>query len=206
MKIPIIISGSLLLCAGALAQGSSGYVEYQNSTSSLVQVYQGANLVAAPRGGGYEVELFYQPNNGGEAPAPIDGAFSLGNWNETSVATVGIGPPGIFIAGVTYLPGVAGGANAWFEVVGWNDGQTTLTGAEQSSTQFAFSSVFNIQTGDPNEQPPTPPPLTGGPNKFTGLVLGFQGLVFLVPEPSTYALVGLGMAALIFFRSRKKIG
>jgi hypothetical protein len=207
MKRFMVVSASLLLCAGVYGQGSPGNVAYLNTTSTKVQVFQGGSLVPAPTGGGYEVELFYQPNNGGPTPAAIDGSFSLGSWQGTTVLTVAATglPPGIFDGGVTSLPGVAGGANAWFQVVGWNNAQTTLAGAETSSTLFAFSPLFSITTGDPNAQPPTIPPLTSGPDKFTGIIIGFPGMVFAVPEPSTYALGGLSVAALLFFRPRKSV-
>ncbi|HEX3797848.1 MAG TPA: hypothetical protein VH413_04035 [Verrucomicrobiae bacterium] len=198
----VLASLSLLIALNLHAQGTSGYVAYGNTENSYVQVTQGRGLVPAPTGGGFEVEMFYQPNNGGAAPTPIDGSLSLGAWQGTKVLDVGTPIPGIFLGGVQSLTGVAPGANAWIEIVGWNNGQQSLANAEASSTLFAFSSVFNILTGNPVAEPPTVPPLTSGPDKFTGLVLGFQGMVFVTPEPSTLALGGLCAVAL-FGMTRK---
>ena len=54
-------------------------------------------------------------------------------------------------------------------------------------------------TGNPNGSPPSPPVAL-----VTGAA-GYNGLVFEIhtPEPSTFALAGLGAAMLMIFRRRK---
>ena len=79
-----------------------------------------------------------------------------------------------------------GGTTAWFYVYGENLG-AGLTGATPH---------FNNPTANGALQPPpTPPFLTGWDSSV--------GSVQLVPEPSTIALAGLGVGALLLFRRRK---
>lgn len=82
-------------------------------------------------------------------------------------------------------PATAGGATAWFYVRGVGVGP--LAGLEGQTSNF------QNPTGNPNATPPgTPADLTG-----------WTSPVVLVPEPSTLALAGLGMGALLLFRRRK---
>ena len=82
----------------------------------------------------------------------------------------------------------------------WNSAFTAGTGllAWTGSTVSGGALAWSNGTGNPNGSPPTTPvALTFGTTGYNGLVL--TG----VPEPSTFALAGLGAAALMIFRRRK---
>ena len=125
------------------------------------------------------------------------------------------GGAGYFTGGSAAVPTVAGGGTAFIQVDVWDTtlGGTT-TGATDaqakaywlaghgnvwgaSSFNYATDSgtPFSVVTANPSSNPPgTPSPLVG---------LTSFSLAPPVPEPSTFALAGLGAAALMIFRRRK---
>lgn len=122
--------------------------------------------------------------------------------NMTQVAGVAIpfltgGAAGYFSGGTVTLPGIPGGAPAFFEVVAWNTAAgATFAAAKLNNgpNSWGQSSVFSITPGDPNGTPPGTPAFLVGLTSFN--LVG-------VPEPSSLALAGLGAAALLIFRRRK---
>jgi hypothetical protein len=198
MKIPALISVALLLGAGAYSQGT---IQYQNSESTLVEVsldYSNPALVPAPYNSGYKVELFYQPDSGGFAPAAINASGALGNWMPTSLGVTSIIPaPGIFDAGNVSLNGISPGANVWLEVVGWNNNAPTFNAALLQSTLIASSPVWSQATGGSGLPPSIPASITD-PGEFPGLNM------FYIPEPSALAVETMGCAASLLLCRRKK--
>jgi hypothetical protein len=107
------------------------------------------------------------------------------------------------------LPTATGGANVEVMVVGWTgayaDWNTAYTAGDSLLTwSGSFLSGGALEwingTGNPNGSPPTDPV-----SLITGAA-GYNGLVFLIPtspEPSTFALAGLGGVMLIIFHRRK---
>jgi len=97
--------------------------------------------------------------------------------------------PGFFVdpLGVAAtIPGAT--ASAFMRIEAWlqGNGGNTFATAQYSRASSVFS--------NPVAQPPnTPPNLTGMPSV----------VLVAVPEPSTFALAGLGAAALFIFRRRK---
>jgi hypothetical protein len=83
------------------------------------------------------------------------------------------------------VTGAAGGSTPWFYVRGTDGGLY----AGQSA---AFQSAA---LGNPSAQPPTTAPTLDGWNTPVTLTP--------IPEPSTIALAGLGVASLLIFRRRK---
>lgn len=113
---------------------------------------------------------------------------------------------GFFQAGTVSIPTVAGGTTAFLQIEVWDTtlGNTT-TGAtfDQAtawgvthSDAWGWSSVFSVTTGNPTGNPPTTPTL------LQGVLTSFS--LNNVPEPSSFALIGLGGAALTIFRRRSK--
>jgi len=187
MKKLTIIPVALLACAAAYGQGQVGL---NNNSATKVTVPGGA-----PASGGYEVELLYQANTGGQAPA----AFSfqtnpvLGNWESAGVFAF-VGAPGQYQIGAVTLNGIAAGANVWVEVLAWNNSETTMAAALAGSTLFGNSPVVTLAT-PPNSS--VAPPTVGNAVGFSG----FQ--VNPVPEPTTMAIAALGAASLLAFRRKK---
>jgi len=139
------------------------------------------------------------------APAGYVAALYWGVTGSTELQLVQIGATVTVTAGTGFLSTPATrttgtatpeGASAFFQVRAWNGGFATYEAAALAGTGFlGTTTVFANLTGAPNGVPPSvPASLTGW---TTPLV------VRAVPEPSTFALAGLGAAALLLFRRRK---
>jgi hypothetical protein len=88
---------------------------------------------------------------------------------------------GYFTGGARTITGVAGGTAIVVQVRAWDTTAPTLVGA---------SGLFNVTLAT---APATPANLVGLNSFF----------IPVVPEPSSFALAGLGAAALVIFRRRK---
>lgn len=137
---------------------------------------------------GTTAQLWWAPSQNGTY-TPITGlvptSASSGRITAGSVvATTGAGTPG--------------GADAWFYVYGENLG-LNLNGRTPG---------FLSATANGSIIPPPIPPFLKGPStdplKLSGwnVDIGPVAMV-IVPEPSTIALAGLGLASLLIFRRRK---
>jgi len=118
-----------------------------------------------------------QNQNAGNAVAVIQEA-SNGAWN--------------YNAGVDFpVTGTAPGTYSVF-VIGWNRAYATPAAAAAAGSPVGWSSAFNYTAVDS----------VSGANFFA--TSGFVPFgVAPVPEPSTFALAGLGAAAMLIFRRRK---
>jgi len=125
--------------------------------------------------------------------------------NMTQLATTPFVSSGYFLGGTVIVPTVPGGSTALVAVEVWNTQAGATFAAAQASGQANAYGIFataspttplSVKLGDPNATPP------GTPAALVGLTsLSLNGGV--IPEPSTFALAGLGAAALMFFRRRK---
>lgn len=97
------------------------------------------------------------------------------------------------------VPGVDWGGMALIQMVAWD--------GPYNSWVDAFNAAMtdpNVRIGVSNPLLLTLPSGPGDPN-VTYLV-GLQGFdIDVVPEPSTFALAGLGIAAVLFFRTPRKV-
>ncbi|HWW00845.1 MAG TPA: PEP-CTERM sorting domain-containing protein [Candidatus Acidoferrum sp.] len=141
------------------------------------------------------------PLSGPQFQAELLGGLSASNM--VSIATTGFlqgNGAGYFNGGEQTITAVPGGGIAWVQVEVWN----TASGASFSQTRASAlpdswweSAAFTVVTGRDGVNPTLPAFLLG---------LG-DAPVFLnsVPEPSTFALIGLGSAAaLLHIRRRKR--
>ena len=116
----------------------------------------------------------------------------------SQIATASVSS-GYFLGGTQVIPGVAGGATAdiLIEIYQTTSGSFASAKSANVANTWAWSgggTPFALKLADPTATPPqTPAALTG----LTPLTLNS------VPEPSTFALVGLGAAAMLIFRRRK---
>jgi len=207
MKKTLITLAAGLVAVGAFAQGTITF--NSNTTQSPINI-DGA---LAPAGGNTRVTLYYATDTGSAAPA-ID--FSLAGWTETldgypvtTAAPDVLAAAGRVLGGIETANSAAPGANVWAIVVGWTGPSVYNTFAEayaaallDPTVKIGLSGAAWIQgTGNPTSSPAgTPVALANGVNGFQGLNLVS---VTPVPEPSTFALAGLGLASLLIFRRRK---
>lgn len=172
------------LVVGVVAYGQ-GTVNFANIAGAAVNapIFQNDGTTRLA-GAQYQVQLLAGPT-----------ADSL-----TAIATApfqtGAGA-GYFVGGTQVIPGVVGGGTAWIQILVWDTSAGATYAAALASgldNVYGFSSVFSVVTGNPSAEPPGTPALLTGLQSFSLVV---------VPEPSTFALAGLGLAGLLLFRRRK---
>jgi len=177
----------LALCVGAFAQGT---VVFNNSPSTSGPAGVGAPVFDVDgttrlAGTVYLAQLFAGPD-----------AASLTPWGAALTFRTGAGAGFFNTTGVDTaraIGTVAPGAVATIQVVAWEAaGGTDYAVAVAGGFKNGASTTFTVTTG--GNVPGLPPQV---PANLVGLT-SFS----LVPEPSTYALLALGAAAL-FLRRRK---
>jgi len=110
---------------------------------------------------------------------------------------------GVFAGGTFTIANIPAGAQSDYLLLGWTGNFTSfdeaLASAKQvgSLTFMGMSGIALTSTGDPTATPP------GGAvslkTTFAGMTLA---PVVVIPEPTSFALAGLGLAALLVFRRR----
>jgi hypothetical protein len=207
MKKYLVTLAITALATSAFAQGT---ITFANNATGLVKQWTTATdttLMSVPKSGGF-VELLAAPK--GSSLTPLSGystmaAFLAANTSWAVVATTAIFPVnGQFSGGGKTIANIGAGADASYFLVGWTGASATYDAAytawQGGTAMLGESSVFSTATGNPNAVPVpgTPVSLAGS---FTGMTL--TAVTGPVPEPSTFALAGLGAAALMIFRRRK---
>jgi len=111
------------------------------------------------------------------------------------VDTVGLAAPGYIGSKVETLAGIAAGTPIFYALEIWNTtAGSSFATAKASGIPNAWGEFISpTASASPTAAPNPPGPLTG----LTSITLNG------VPEPSTFALAGLGAAALLIFRRRK---
>ena len=199
----------------AFAQGT---IAVANGAFSLVQKSpaDGGTAIPAVAAGGGMVEFLAAADGAPFKPLGTLGVFAgdVGfavtystlasylaanpGWNAYSPAI--IGPvAGRFNAGTVTVNPLAPGGKIEYVMIGWTGSSARLDDAIASGAYIGESPLFTgIATGNPTTTPPGIP--SSMSSSFTGLILA---PVSVVPEPSTFALTGLGAVMLIVLRRRR---
>jgi len=182
----------LALCVGAFAQGT---VTFNNSANLLVGLPGGAPVFDVDgttrlAGATYVAQLWAGPDGASLQPwgdpSPFRTGAGAGFWNPGTDSTRAIGT-------------VAPGAVATIVVRAWEAAGGTYTAAVASGLyKHGSSTQFTITTGGFGSPPGAPAPLGAVVNNVYSGLTSFS----LVPEPSTYALLALGAAALALRRRK----
>jgi hypothetical protein len=130
-----------------------------------------------------------------DAAAFENGLGANGGVTASFLAPTGdlVNGAGIFDAGKAILNGTVDGQNITVQAVSWfnPDGTTTYAASKAAGNNVGFSSLMTVR-------------LAAGADNIVGDLGGMQGFtVQPVPEPTVFALAGLGAAALMIVRRRK---
>lgn len=182
MKKLIVLVGALALGLSAYGQGSILFNNVGTGVNAPVLQVGGT---AVPTGAAFTAELLAGATAG--ALTPVSG-------------TATFAAPGVFLGSQRVLTGLAPASYPFFQVRVWENKGGTLTSyaaaVAAGNAQYGQSTVFQLANttaglGNPGATPPIPAPALVGMTGFT-----------LVPEPSTYALLGLGALALLIRRRK----
>ena len=211
---PLIALSALSLRPSAFAQGTvslplgNAYrVQYTDDTLTPVPV---GNPAYISFWGELNIQVYYAPV-GTASPFTAGGAGLIpAPWTASSTTPLHqiTTFPGWTPATTFTLPTATGGANTEVMVVGWTGTYTDWNSAMLSGSSLLAWSGNGLNggelawvngTGNPNASPPTTPVAL-----VTGAA-GYNGLVFWTtsPEPSTFALAGLGAVMLMVFHRRR---
>jgi hypothetical protein len=191
MKKLILSAAMACLAVGALAQGT---VFFDNGTPG--------NLTTSATSSGAFFDGFTSgtPTLLQDATSSFYGALFAGPTSSLgqTVLAKGLmdygGTPGEYYEDAynTYsIIGVAGGASAYFQVQIWKGNYASAAAAVLAGSPSGTSATFQSALGGAG----TPPSLP--------TTLSMPATILTVPEPGTFALAGLGAAALLIFRRRK---
>lgn len=197
MKKILSVVALTALATSVFAQGTVGF----SNGTGLVKQWTSATdstLINVPKGGGF-VQLGWAPT--GTAYTPWNASLTPAAWLAANPGwklegtPVGFTTPaaGKFNGGSLTLAGVTPGASIDYVVVGWTGTAASFEAAYAAGTFVGVSDKFTSATGGTGDPPSPSIPLS---TTFGGATLA------PVPEPSTFALAGLGAAALLIFRRR----
>lgn len=196
-----IVAVAAVACA--VSSYAQGLVGYQNSSTSLVKKWTDASnstLVNVPKNTGF-VQMMYASSGADLTPwdSSMSGAaFIAANvakgWNLADPTAIRL-VDGRFSGGVLTLTGIAANTSFDFVLMGWTGAASSFDQAIKDGAMANVSGRLTLATKGPLDPPPTLGDAVGN----TGFSLA---PVTPIPEPSTFALAGLGAAALLIFRRR----
>jgi len=187
----LILSAALMIGLGAsvYAQGTIQF-DNSNNTSSDPNASSGGLFWLA----GATTTALNQDVNaellGGSTATSLQPIITVLLSDGTATGDMALGGGLLVTDGHSYnVPGTSANGTGFFEVEAWLGNYSSLAAAIAAGSPNGTSAVFSN-------------PLGGGATPGTTLT-GMPAVVLTVPEPGTFALAGLGAAALLIFRRRK---
>jgi hypothetical protein len=210
-----ILVTTLVACALVSSALAQGQITFSASGAQAIKYSLDGKLssaVAIPSGnpaqvgtmGNLNIALYGAPL--GTTLALKGGLPDLsGAWKiQTSAILQQLAAPGVMTGKIVQMPATVldAGGNLQLTVVAWTGSAADfMTAAASPVGLFAWSgdalSGGALSWASGSGSATTPYVITKGAAAFNGLVLA------PIPEPSTFALAGLGAAALLIFRRRK---
>lgn len=215
MKKSVLTFGAVIASAACvMAQGTLNYSSRVTSEGGVVAPTYGAALNEPAKtgntaagipagtqtylgglltGSGFSAQLFYAAGLDQSELSLIAAPLSITTFRTSATLA------GTLATSFQTLPGTTVGGSATLQLRAWDNLGGTLTSWAQAEDAWnagtiraGKSGVFNI-SGLVDNQNPNPPNMEG--------LRSFN--IYIVPEPSTFLLAGLGAASLLIFRRRK---
>jgi hypothetical protein len=206
MKKLILSVTAMAACSvGAYAQGTITFDGSNNSNTSSTATTGGEVFISNTLDTSIDInaELLYSSTGTAGTFSPVV-TLLLSSQNTITTPTLGqIGTASgdvsgegngtlLDLSGQTYvIPTIASSATAYFEVQGWLGNYGSLTAAAAAGQKSATTAVFSEVLSGSN-------PPYADVNNMPALNLTS------VPEPSTFAMAGVGLASMLIFRRRNK--
>jgi hypothetical protein len=108
---------------------------------------------------------------------------------------------GLFNSGTVTINNIAEGANADYLIIGWTGAFTSYDSAYAAGAFIGASAIATTPTGDPLATPVPSLPVSLR-YTFAGMMTPLLA-IGPMPEPTSFALASLGLAALLVFRRRR---
>lgn len=185
MKKQVLTLAALVAFAGSAF--GQGQVTLANNASSLIRVNDA--VAGAPAAiGSLSFQLYYGP-----AGTPEGSLVAVGPVVGTSTVLAGRIANTVIDIPTAVVPA---GSAATFQIWAWDSSYASYALAFAGNALVGKSALFTANTSPNIAPPPTP-------TSLAGLYPGFAVSAEVIPEPSTFALAGLGLAGLLLFRRRK---
>jgi hypothetical protein len=186
MKKIVALMALLGTASAGLAQGTLNFSSFATGVNAPATNVFGTRITAgtAPGGASYVAGLFFSTSTNAASSDLQFAGFTV------PFSTLTLSGGGYFLGGARTINGASGAVVAQVRVWDLSRG-TSYDTARNGGGEYGESNLILVNLALP---PAPPPPMTG--------LQGF-GLK-IIPEPSTFALAGLGAAALLIFRRRKQ--
>lgn len=197
---------TLLVAATSLAAFAQGKISIVNDSSHLL--YFGNSLKSGDAALAGQPLTFAATPSGATFLVDIFGGATAGSMTLQTTATINPGSPGIFGPFGFVSPNLPGGATATMQVKVRESGFATAELAEAGGGYWGYSQIFTFAPSSSiafntlvNHGGTALSTWTDGTVAVPG---GFGAVMIpgLIPEPSSLALTGLGISALLLRRKR----
>lgn len=199
MKKLVVAVAVGMVCLGAMAQGK---VAFATSTSKLV--YWGATGQGVTAADNIKVDLFV-----GKTSDSLSYAATQTAWQATPGAftTLNVILPAGFTGGPATGATSSDAFNYYFQVQAYSGLFASAAAAQAAGGAFGYSDIFTSRASSTAAyfslaSTASPSFSTWAAGTTPVLPGGFGAIALIVPEPSSFALAGLGAAALLIFRRR----
>jgi len=199
MKKTLAILAAFGVAVGAFAQGK---VTFGNGATHLVTIDTRGAYAGNETPGSAASQIGVGNAVMGSLTAQLWAGTAAGSLTlQGTFAPAGAAgfPDGRFLNSAVTLTGIGSGVNAFFQIQVWQTSAGSYAAASNplnSGLWYGISPVFTATTGSF-----APTPLDSSAGWAAGPITLSANPI--VPEPSTFALAGLGVASLLLFRRRK---
>jgi len=191
MKKLILTAALGVACVSAFAQGT---LNFANAGVGFQAKVTDTDHTTGLSGGAFSADLYW-------AAGTVTDSTLLNALNAPATFSTVASQAGFFFGGTRTIPGAAGGATITAQVRVWDtaSGSSWQAASGVNGARVGESILFQVKLADPTTSPPgIPTALTGiNGNPFSLAIVG------PIPEPSTLALAGLGLAGMLVLRRRK---